>query len=439
MKRIILIVTLLCFCVFVGFAQSDDSAKKEGKSGYNFGVLPAISYNTDLGFQYGVLTNIYDYGDGSIYPKYRHSLYAELSRFTKGSGIYRIFYDSEFLVPNIRLTADLSYYTQQALQFYGFNGYDAYYNKNYIDEDSPDYISRMFYNHQRNTFRFKLDLQGKMFGDLGWVAGYSFINMDISTVPIDKLNKGKDDDDMLPDTALLYDKYIDWGIIDAKQADGGAHHNIKLGLVYDTRDNEACPMKGMWTELVVFNSFGKEENFGKISITHRQYFTLIPEDLSVAYRVGYQGQLWGDMPYYMAPYMVFSYQPSLAFDGLGGQKTVRGMNMNRLVSESMAYANFEVRWKFAYFKFLKQQWYAALSPFVDMGRTVKKMDFNTDGVPDDEYDKYFRDDEEKMHITYGTGLHFAMNQNFVITADLGLPVDKQDGNMGFYIGMNWMF
>lgn len=438
MKRITLPIVLLFTMTMGVFAQTDDSKKNEGKSGYNFGVLPAISYNTDLGFQYGVLTNIYDYGDGSLYPKYKHSLYAEVSRFTKGSGIFRVFYDSEFLVSNIRLTADMTYYTQQALQFYGFNGYDAYYNSDYTNEDSPDYLSRLFYNHQRNTFRFKLDLQGKIVGDLGWVAGYSFINTKIDDVPVDKLNKGKDEEDMLQDTSL-YKNYVEWGVISEEEKDGGFQNCVKLGLVYDTRDNEACPMKGIWTELVMLNCLGNESNFGKLSFTHRQYFTLIENDLSFAYRVGYQGKMWGDMPFYMAPYMFYSYMPSLSFDGLGGSKTVRGMSLNRLVAESMAYANIELRWKFAYFKFINQQWYAALSPFVDLGRTISKMEVNTEGVPDDEYDNYFKDDAEELHITYGTGLHVAMNHNFVITADLGLPVNKQDGNMGFYIGMNWMF
>lgn len=437
MRKITLsIITLFAF-ILGTYAQEEEEQKV--KTGYNFGVLPAISYNTDLGFQYGLLTNIYDYGDGSNYPQYRHSLYAEVSRFTKGSGIYRIFYDSEFLVPEIRLTADLSYLPTQALQFFGFNGYDAIYNKSFENDQSAAYISRMYYRHQRNTFRFKLDLQGNLAGNLNWVAGYSYINTSISTVPIDKLNKGKEDDKMLPDTALLYDKYVDWGVINAEVADGGSHHNIKLGLVYDTRDNEACPMSGIWSEVVLLNSFGSDTNFGKLSVMHRQYFTIIPKDLSFAYRLGYQGNVWGEMPFYMAPYMVYSYMPSSNMDGLGGSKTMRGMMLNRLVAKSVAFANVELRWKFSYFQFLNQNCYLAASPFVDLGRTIQKMDIDLSNVPDAEKDDHFADDNEKVHMTYGAGLHFAMNQNFVVAADVGLPINEQDGAMGVYIGMNWLF
>lgn len=423
--------------ILVAFSQAEE--EKKGKEGYSFGVLPAVSYDTDLGFQYGLLTNIYDYGDGSIYPKYKHSLYAEASRFTKGSGIYRIFYDSEFLVPNIRLIGDLSYLPDQALGFYGFNGYDAIYNKGYENSKSADYISRMYYRHKRNTFRFKLDLQGQLVGDLNWSVGYTFLNFDIGTVPVDKLNKGKDDEDLLPDTALLYDKYIDWGIIDNKEASGGSHHNLKLGFVYDTRDNEPCPMSGMWTELVTFTSLSEDYNFGKLSFIHRQYFTLIPKNLSLAYRLGYQGKVWGDMPFYMYPYMVYSYSPSSKIDGLGGSRTVRGMLRNRLVAESVAFANVELRWKFANFDLLNQECYMALSPFMDFGQTIKKKEIDTTGVPNGDLDDHFATGEEALHITYGAGFHFAMNHNFVVALDLGVPINEQDGEMGMYIGMNWLF
>lgn len=438
MRKIILLVFSLVMFVTISIAQTD-STQTEIKTGNNTGVLPAISYNSDLGFQYGLLANLFNYGDGSTYPKYRHSLYAEVSRFTKGSGIYRLYYDSEFLIPKIRLTAEAVYFSQQALNFHGFNGYDAIYNKTFEDDKSDDYISRMYYKHERNTFRIKLDFQGNITGDYNWVAGYTYLDTRIASVPIEKLNDGQDADKLLPDTNLMYDNYVDWGIIKQEEANGGKSHNIKLGLVYDTRDNEACPMSGIWSEVVMMNSFSEVGSFGKLSLMHRQYFTLIPRDLSLAYRVGYQGKVWGDMPFYMAPYMVYSYQPSLSFDGLGGARTVRGMVLNRLVAESVAFANVELRWKFSHFRFLNQQWYAAVSPFMDFGRSLKNINVDTSNVPSDMLDSHFADGEEKIHATYGAGLHFAMNQNFVIAADMGMPLNDQDGGMGVYIGMNWMF
>lgn len=442
MKKLLLIIVSVVLVTGL-FAQNDSVPSDDVKTGWNFGLLPVVSYNSDMGFQYGLLTNVYNYGDGSTFPKYRHSIYAEVSRYTKGSGIYRLFYDSEFLIPKIRLTADLSYLPDQALDFFGFNGYDAVYNSEFTDETSANYKSRMFYKHQRNILRFKLDFQGATgVNNLNWVLGYNFMDIEIGSVPIDKFNDGKDSVDMLPAVNGLYDNYVDWGIIKANEAAGGIHNNLKVGFVYDTRDNEPCPMKGLWSEVVLFNSYNKDFTFGKLAITHRQYFTIIPKNLSFAYRLGYQGIVYGDAPFYLLPYMIYSYMPSSTVDGLGGSKSVRGMIRNRTVGEGVAFANMEFRYKFARFKFIGQKWYAALNPFMDAGLVVQKAEVDLSGLtsfPTVDQAAFFANDAETVHITYGCGLHLAMNENFVIAADFGFPLKKDDGKMGVYIGMNWLF
>ncbi len=434
-------VLLFTLILSIGYAQEDTDKPTEVKTGWNFGLLPVVSYNSDLGFQYGVLTNFYNYGDGSTYPRYKHSIYAEVSRYTKGSGIYRLFYDSEYLLPGVRVTADASYLPDQALDFYGFNGYDAVYDPDFKDETSSYYQSRMFYKHSRNITRFKLDFQGKTpVENLNWALGYNFMNIEIGSVPLAKLNEGKDPVDMLPEVNGLYDNYVDWGIISPEEASGGIHNSFKVGLVYDTRDNEPCPMKGIWTEVVLFNSFSKDFTFGKFGLTHRQYFTLIEDDLSFNYRLGYQGLVYGDIPFYLLPYMVYSYMPSSTVDGLGGSKSVRGMIRNRTVGEGVAFANIEFRYKFARFRFIGQNWYAALNPFLDAGMVLQKVDIDKSLIPDAVFQsQFFSEDAETVHLTYGCGLHLAMNENFVIAADIGFPVKPNDGTMGVYIGMNWLF
>src|SRR5665647_528952 len=105
MKRLPLL-TLLLFISFSFYAE--ETIKK----GYNLGVLPAVSYNTDEGLQYGAILNLFNYGDGSKYPAYDHSAYLEISRYTKGSSIYRFYYDSNKLLPGIRSFIDLSYISE---------------------------------------------------------------------------------------------------------------------------------------------------------------------------------------------------------------------------------------------------------------------------------------------------------------------------------------
>ncbi len=452
MKHILIALLSLLFISSQGLAQSDESestengsSKKKIKTGWNFGALPAISYNTDLGFQYGGLINLYYYGDGSSYPKYMHSLYAEVSRYTKGSGINRFFYDSEYLIPKIRITSDLSLLTEKALDFYGFNGYDAVFNNAWSDDTDPEYVSRMFYRHERKMIRFMTDFQGKIPGTpLRWVAGFALIKNDVAPVDIENLNKGKNDADKLPEVDGLYDLYVKWGIIDQKEKDGGWSNNIKIGIVYDTRDFEPNPMKGIWSEIVVFTAPGFLGNgdlgFSKISVTHRQYFTLVPNTLSFVYRLNYQSTLGGKVPFFMQPYMINSFSNSSNTDGLGGSKTIRGMMRNRVVGDAFAFGNLEFRWKFLHTVVFNQNIYLGLNAFLDGGQVIKKLDLDLSGVPADiNKNEYFLTEVEKLHTTLGGGLRIVMNENFIVAIDYGQPMDKRDGDGGLYIGLNYLF
>ena len=208
MKKLIFLMVSISIC-FSGFSQ--DEVTKEG---WNFGGLPTITFDTDLGLQYGALVNLFDYGDGSRYPNYNHSLYFEVSRFTKGSGINRFSYDSDQLIKGLQTSVDISFLSDQAYDFYGFNGYDAIVNSGWIDDEADDYKTRMYYKYDRKMFRFKVDLRGELSGDkLKWAAGINLLNFKVDQVDLEKLNKGKEGDEILEDIPGLYEKYQDWGII----------------------------------------------------------------------------------------------------------------------------------------------------------------------------------------------------------------------------------
>src|SRR5450759_2181769 len=151
--------TLSVFVISI-LILSVSAQEKKVKTGWNFGgALPAVTFDSDLGFQYGALAEFFNYGDGSKYPDFLDHTYTEISHYTKGSGIYRFMYESNHLIPGVHITSDLSYLPDQASHFYGFNGYESVFNKNWMDENSADYRTRMFYRFQRNQFRFKNDLQ----------------------------------------------------------------------------------------------------------------------------------------------------------------------------------------------------------------------------------------------------------------------------------------
>ena len=429
---------------------ADKLAKEKSdsvKTGWNFGALPAVSFDTDLGFQYGALVNFYNYGNGKRFPAYDHSIYLEVSRYTKGSGVYRFYYNSDQLLKNFDFSLDMTYLTDQANDFYGFNGFESVLNKSWEDDKSPDYRTRMFYKFQQNLFRFKVDLQHRIADShFKWVAGVNLHNFAISSVNIEKLNKNKSEADKLPtvqEEPGLYEKYIQWGIIKSGEANGGFVPELKAGIVFDTRDTKVNPMKGAWTEAVITavpKFLGAESGFTRFSLTHRQYFTLIRNDLSFAYRLGWQQTLGGQVPFYYEPQMITTVMTGYATIGLGGSKYLRGARRNRVYGDGVVYGNFELRWKFARMNFLRQKFYWGLNAFTDIGQVTKKISLpsHLTGMTEPMSD-YFNPGAEKMHGSYGAGLRLAMNQNFVISIDYGRVMNKQDGDKGLYIGMNYLF
>lgn len=445
--------TFLVFLLSI-LVLSVSAQEKKVKTGWNFGgALPAITYDSDLGFEYGALAEFFNYGDGSKYPDFIDHTYTEISRYTKGSGIYRFMFESRHIIPGVQWISDLSYLPNSAATFYGYNGYESVFNKDWMDNklSSDIYRTRMFYRYQKNQFRFKNDFQGKLSGDhLKWSAGLSFQDFTTNSVNIAKLNKGKKE--LLPtidEMPGLFERYQALGIIPADEISGGWINTLKAGITWDSRDNRPNPMKGLWTEVgiaVAPKFMGNNWGFSKLYIIHRQYFTLIEKDLAFVYRLGYQATISGHSPYFFESEVITSRLTGATSEGLGGSKTLRGILLDRVVGDAFFMGNAELRWKPLYFRFLKQDCYLGLNAFYDFGRVTKgiKMPANlqttfSQTYPDEVYSNYFKPGTEKFHQSAGVSVMLVMNQNFVVAIDLGKAFNEQDGNIGFSIGLNYLF
>lgn len=441
MKAKAMMKSLYTMLFFLTVPMISFSQEEVEKTGWNFGALPSISFDTDLGFQYGALVDFYNYGAGGRYPAYDHRLYLEISRYTKGSGINRFYFDSDRLIRGLQTTVDLSYLSDQAYDFYGFNGYEAVVHPQWIDDADAQYVSRMFYKYDRKLFRFKVDLQGPFFEEnLKWLAGMNLLHFNIGSVDVDRLNKGQSGDDLLPEVDGLYEKYQQWGIITPEEADGGFIPEFKVGMVYDSRDNRPNPMRGIWTEAAIVGVpefLGAESSFAKFSLTHRQYFTIVPDDLSLAYRLAWQSTIAGRVPFYYQTQIITSEMRAASSEGLGGARTLRGIRRNRIVGDGVFFGNIEARWKFARFQLFNNNFYLGLNGFTDFGRVIERKEITSifSLLPEE----YFDPGNERMHFSYGAGLRIAMNQNFIVAVDYGLAADERDGDSGLYIGLNYLF
>lgn len=420
MKKTYVIIMALCIA-----ATAEAQENKKTKTGWNFGPLPAVSYNSDLGFQYGALCDIFYYGDGSTFPHYMHKFNVEVSWYTKGSGTFHLFYDSKYLIRNTRLTFAATYMPNKMSGFYGFNGFSSPYD---------DGAGAAFYAMNRNMLRVLADFQGNITDRIGWAAGVSFWNYKTGHVGLDKYR----------DEVTLYDLYVGSGIIRPEEAAGGAQIEAKAGLVYDTRDHEAAPSRGIWAEAVLYGSpdiIERTDNaYLKLSAQFRHYVTLLENRLTFAYRLAYQGTLAGTAPYYIEQNIATLYLRQIRSEGLGGLNTVRGILLGRIVGDGYVWGNFELRCRLFDFRLFGQDWYAAVNPFFDAGMIVQPYRLEEmKAVSGSEAAPVYSGRKEKPHMSAGIGAKVVMNRNFIVSCEWGKPFDRQDGKSGMNIGLNYIF
>jgi hypothetical protein len=436
------IILLSIILLSVSSITGQVKEKEKTKKGLSFGFFPAFGYDSNTGTKYGGILKLFDYGNGSSYPRYNQSLHFEWSKTTKGSGVTQLIYDTRKLIPGIRTMAEAAYLTEKVLDFYGFNGYNAYYNLGITTKNDPLYRSSVFYRMERAMVKLRLEFIGKLKGDnLKWFSGFEYLNNNLDTVNLNNLNIDRDQAHYLPPIGGgLYGDFLKWGLIPQDQAHGGHTGIFKIGAKYDTRDNEPNPMTGLWTEaqlLLVPGFLSEGYGYTRFTFTHRQYFTLISKKVNFVYRLSYQANLFGTMPFYMLP-LVFNSAPQVTLSGLGGARSMRGILRNRVVGKDFAYGNAEIRWKVLRTIILNQNFYVALSGFADAGMVTGK--YKLPEITDPQGIVWLaKGEKETPHLSYGGGVHFAINDNFVIAMEYGWAADPRDGNRGTYIGLNFLF
>lgn len=440
---------LFAFCCVtllgsVSSAQHDSTAVR---TGWTFGVLPSVAFDADLGFQYGALTNVYYFGDGAVYPEYYHSFYAEASYTTKQYGLFRLSYDSKFLIPGHRLSVDITYMPDQMCDFYGFNGYESRYNAGYATPGDPGYITRAYYKFRRDMFRLSADLQGTVSAPWYWNVGVGLLHYDVGPVAVDRLNRFvADAADKLPQATTLYDHYVSIGYIAPAEANGGLSPYIHAGLTFDTRDRQQNPRHGIHADafLTYYAGVGtlSELQNVKLNAAWRHYLPIVARDnrLTLAYRIGTQLNVAGQSPFYLNTYLNQLYMQRVVYEGLGGGNSIRGIMRNRILAQGVAFANAELRVKVAQFTIGKENFYVGLNPFLDAGMVVQPYP-DVVGDPEDAASVHDGSRRHAPHLSAGCGVKAAMNDNFILSVDWATALDKQDNSKlsNLYIKMGYMF
>jgi outer membrane protein assembly factor BamA len=342
----------------------------------------------------------------------------------------------------------------KAMDFYGYNGYQAVYQYEDVNHwqqqkdktDMPSEAMTAFYRLERLAASAKADFVGNIWDNkLFWQAGYYFSSYRYRSIDVDKINQGKPDAEHFSGQTL-YEKYIDWGIIPDNEKDGGLTSALRLGLMYDTRDFEAAPSRGIWAEgnITLAPGFlGTTHSYYRYMLAFRHYVPIVKDDLVLAYRLNYQGSIGNYLPYYIMP--VFSnIGKEYDRDGIGGYRTVRGIMRDRIQGLDVGFLNAELRWKFTRFHLWNQNIYLGINAFLDGGIVTQKYDNSYRGADNpamkQDYEKYINPAlSDKFHAAAGGGFRIIINQNFIIAIDYAKPFDKRDGNGSLYVNTGYLF
>ena len=359
------------------------------------------------------------------------------------------------------------YYKDAALDFYGFNGYQSNYDmgliadnitfdtetkagakleKKFLDKGKAP---KGFYRFSRDLIRFKADFTGKILKNFYWEAGYNFNWFKTGSFTPSGYSVFANE---IENGTTLFQLYKDWGIIPKEQADGGFISALRAGLMYDSRNVENNPTKGIWAEAHVIAApkwLGTSVPHYKFCATMRQYVPLGTPKVVFAYRLAYQG-FFGNAPWYAMPtYTTMGPKPD--YDGLGGYRTVRGIMLNRVQGLHTGFYNAEIRYRFIDFQLWKQNIAFAVSGFTDGAHVFKPYDMTMSDAKRAElqatapeklelYKKFISPDKKDgFHGTAGAGLRFIMNENFIVAFEYARCFNKQDGDGAFYINIGFLF
>ncbi len=381
-------------------ALCSPATAQSSATGLEIGGFPAVNYDSDEGYGFGAIAELYSYGDGGIEP-YAWTLQPTVFATTEGRRDFTLFFDAPYLLGGgWRLDAWAGSERHIATPYYGW-GNDSSYDETRVTDADP-----YFYRYGRTRRRLAANLQRAVPGlPLRVLFGVGMARTSVDPVP-----KGVG--------STLYAEEV---AEDPAADEVGWSNHVRAGLVWDTRDRETAPRAGAWTELILQvadESLASDWSYTRWTVTDRRYFGL-GSRVVLAHRFLLQGTS-GHVPIHDAQVLQMSFKQQ---EGLGGAKSVRGILKNRYVGKSMLVWNIELRWRAVDFRLLERSFHLTLSGFLDSGRVwAESIDLG------DLFDDH--------HRGFGGGVRIGMGDNFTVALDAGT---SDETGLPVYIGLGYLY
>lgn len=360
-------------------SQSADTTKL-----VEYAVLPALSFNSDLGLLGGGLLDRYNYSTG-VEP---YTSYTSLTLITSTEGLFlgSLTYDKpDFFKKDWRLTTEFSVGRFLDDNFFGIDNNSELQD---APDNNPDlYAFRSFTVASEIKLRFPL-----------------FYTRDQR--PVQGLIKNE----------FTYETPFDNGInrlITQQQplgTDGGYSNLISVGIIAERRDDEIRPSSGSFLKAtygIALEPIASEFSFRQSLVEYRKFFKILDApNTTFANRFMFR-HTNGDVPYW-------------ALSSLGGQEKLRGYSSRRFLNDNYYLYTAEIRSWLGKFPVLNKDFGGTL--FVDVGESFTNSEFNELG--------------DDIKVTFGIGgMMSFFTDDFFIRGDIGFSEEE----IGVYVGTGFLF
>lgn len=374
-----------------------------------YGVLPFIGGDTDIGLGVGLLGNV-----ASLDPRYepfkwRAELGAFLSSKLGADGTekrltfqdyYVAFVAPEILAGRLRLEIRPSFTREGTLKYYGVG--------NASRAPAEHVPSRDFYERTHPTLlsRARVKMAETLFVEAGASYTYNSLRVD-------------------PQSRLAADLAAGLDPLGETNPEADAHGValFEVALMYDSRDQEIDPEAGQFhaVRLRVSPAMGEHApySYQGLNGTARFYLPLAQRRVTIALRT-VADLLLGEAPFYE----LSRFDETSAIGGLRG---VRGVPAQRYYGKAKLFANLEARVRAAEFSLWKKPYILGIAAFLDGGRLWSDLSPSA------------ALDGRGVGLKYGVGagLRVQRGKTFVVRADLAWSPDARP--ISGYLAAGHMF
>lgn len=386
--QIILFTFLFSGSLFQQFVHAQGVAvpqplEAEPKDSISLGLVPVITYTSELGLIMGVVGSRYHLSD-EVKP-YKNQLVMNLLGSTSGYFAGNVVFDQvQAFDSDLRMTYEVGFF-QLFEDFYFGRGNDLSFDDDRWENEH--YYFKSFGNDLTIKGRYPhTAFDNGAYSDWIFEAGYSYMNPTT-----------------LGDTTQL--------AIDRPRGVPNAFNGkFGLGWVYENRDDEINPTEGnyLWFLATFAPKVLGDYGYVQTWLQGRQYFSFTAGlQWTTAFRFDWKHS-FGDEPFWALP-------------EAGENGSLRGYPFRRFIDNGAITMNAELRTWFVNFESVKIKIGGNL--FADAGRVFRNLE---------DYQYAYSD----LHTTWGAGGVVSLfNPNFILRMDLGFS----DEMTLFYAGIGYLF